>query len=265
MNAIEQRTCQHCAQNQSAPSPGRWDRTGIVWEVRPNRRYIIQMHGSQRLVLRNRVHLQKVTPLYSPPTGLWPRLMPGVPQWRHHRPHADRAHPQCWTECLFQEATSRAPSTQHLHALVKCLRMELTGLPSPCLTLTLSIQEPWNDNSKETGNYPMLWVDDPSVPTGRPNGTRTMSCDCISLNAQDWIAAAMFEDDTKLCRRTDTPNGPVELQEDLDCTFYWSYTWLMKFQPTKCKVLYLGQRQEHEIRNLYLYSSVTCRVMSVFY
>ena len=44
-------------QNQSGPSPGRWDRTGIVREVRPNRQYIIQMLGYQRLVLRNRVHL----------------------------------------------------------------------------------------------------------------------------------------------------------------------------------------------------------------
>ena len=28
----------------------------------------------------------------------------------------------------------------------------------------------------------------------------------------------------------------------------------MKFQPTKCKVLFLGHQQEHEIPNLYLYS-----------
>ena len=66
--------------------------------------------------------------------------------------------------------------------------------------------------------------------------------------------AAMFADDTKLYRRTDTPNGPAELQEDLDCIFNWSDTWQMKFQPTKCKVLSLGNRQENEIPKLYLYS-----------
>ena len=144
-------------QNQSGPSPGRWDRTGIVREVRPNRQYIIQMHGSQRLVLRNRVHLRKVTPL------LLYCLMPEVPQWRHHRPHEDPAHPRRWTECLFPEATSPAPSTQHLHALVMCLRMELTVLPSPCLTMPLSIQKPWNDNPMETGNYPMIQAEDPQA------------------------------------------------------------------------------------------------------
>ena len=37
-------------------------------------------------------------------------------------------------------------------------------------------------------------------------------------------------------------------------TFYWSDTWLMKFQPTKCKVLPLGHWQEHKIPNLSLYS-----------
>ena len=66
--------------------------------------------------------------------------------------------------------------------------------------------------------------------------------------------AAMFVDDTKLYRRTDTPNGPAELQEDLDCIFNWSDTWQMKFQPTKCKVLSLGHRQENEVPKLYLYS-----------
>ena len=66
--------------------------------------------------------------------------------------------------------------------------------------------------------------------------------------------ATMFADDTKLYRRTDTPNGPIELQEDLDRIFYWSDTWLMKFQPAKCKVLSMGHRQEQEIPNLYLYS-----------
>ena len=66
--------------------------------------------------------------------------------------------------------------------------------------------------------------------------------------------AAMFTDNTKLYRRTDTPNGPTELQEDLDRIFYWSDTWLMKFQPTKCKVLSMGHRQEQELPNLYLYS-----------
>ena len=65
---------------------------------------------------------------------------------------------------------------------------------------------------------------------------------------------AMFAGDTKLYRRTDTPNGPIELQEDLDRIFYWSDTWLMKFQPTKCKVLSMGNRDEQDIPNLYLYS-----------
>ena len=66
--------------------------------------------------------------------------------------------------------------------------------------------------------------------------------------------AAMFADDTKLYGRTDTPNGPTELQEDLDRIFYWSDTWLMKFQPTKRKVLSMGHRQEQELPNLYLHS-----------
>ena len=42
-------------QNQSGYSPRRWDKA--VREVRPNRQYLIQLHGSNRLTLPNRAHL----------------------------------------------------------------------------------------------------------------------------------------------------------------------------------------------------------------
>ena len=65
--------------------------------------------------------------------------------------------------------------------------------------------------------------------------------------------ATMFADDSKLYRRTDTPNGPAELQEDLDCIFNWSDTWQMKFQPTKYKNISLWRRQENEAPKFFLY------------
>ena len=50
-------------QNQSGNSPRRWDKTGIVKEVRPNRQYLIQLHGLNRLTLRNQAHLRKIVPV----------------------------------------------------------------------------------------------------------------------------------------------------------------------------------------------------------
>ena len=52
-------------QNQSGNYPRRWDKTGVVKEVRPDRQYIIKTHGSGRLVLRNRAHLRKIQPMLS--------------------------------------------------------------------------------------------------------------------------------------------------------------------------------------------------------
>ena len=66
--------------------------------------------------------------------------------------------------------------------------------------------------------------------------------------------AAMFADDTKLYRRTDLPTGVQDLQEDLDHNFQWSDTWLMKFQPTRCKVMSLGYQKDGDIPTLYLYT-----------
>lgn len=49
-------------QNQQGQHPTKWDRSGIVVEVRGNHQYIIKIDGSGRLTLRNRQFLRKATP-----------------------------------------------------------------------------------------------------------------------------------------------------------------------------------------------------------
>lgn len=52
-------------QNQTGPHPKKWDKTGIVVEVRQFHQYIIRMDGSGRVTLRNRQFLRKYTPVVS--------------------------------------------------------------------------------------------------------------------------------------------------------------------------------------------------------
>ena len=47
--------------------------------------------------------------------------------------------------------------------------------------------------------------------------------------------AVMYADDTKVYRRTDTPNGQQLLQEDLDALYKWSEKWQLRFHPDKCQ------------------------------
>ena len=65
--------------------------------------------------------------------------------------------------------------------------------------------------------------------------------------------AVMYADDTKVYRRTDTPNGQLKLQEDLDALYHWSETWQLRFHPDKCKVLSLGNRPPEDKPKLHLY------------
>ena len=53
-------------QNQRGPHPLRWERTGVVVECKPFDQYVIKVHGSNRLTLRNCRFLRS----YDPPTGL---------------------------------------------------------------------------------------------------------------------------------------------------------------------------------------------------
>ena len=53
-------------QNQTGSHPNKWDRTGIVIEVRQFHQYLIRTDGSGRQTLRNRKFLRKYIPMYQP-------------------------------------------------------------------------------------------------------------------------------------------------------------------------------------------------------
>ncbi len=50
-------------QNQVGPHPNKWDKTGVVIEVRQYHQYVIRVDGSGRVTLRNRRFLRKYTPV----------------------------------------------------------------------------------------------------------------------------------------------------------------------------------------------------------
>ena len=50
-------------QNQTGPHPMKWDKTGVVIEVRQFDQYVIRVDGSGRVTLRNRRFLRKFTPV----------------------------------------------------------------------------------------------------------------------------------------------------------------------------------------------------------
>ena len=51
-------TCR--VQNQTGHHPTKWDRTGVVVKVNNNNQYLIKMHGSGRVSLRNRKLLRRI-------------------------------------------------------------------------------------------------------------------------------------------------------------------------------------------------------------
>ena len=64
--------------------------------------------------------------------------------------------------------------------------------------------------------------------------------------------AKLFADDTKLYNRSDTVNGPADLQRDLDNLQDWSSKWLLKFHPQKCCVVryrYYGSENDYFMNN----------------
>ncbi|XP_021351985.1 uncharacterized protein K02A2.6-like [Mizuhopecten yessoensis] len=54
-------------QNQVGPHPLKWDKTGIITEVRQFDQYVVRVDGSGRVTLRNRKFLRKYIPVVTPP------------------------------------------------------------------------------------------------------------------------------------------------------------------------------------------------------
>ena len=64
-------------QNQSGPHSKRWDRTGIVVQAKPHDQYLVRVHGSGRVTLRNRRFLRQITSLAPPERR--PLTSPSIP------------------------------------------------------------------------------------------------------------------------------------------------------------------------------------------
>ena len=79
-------------QNQTGPHPKKWDKSGVIIEVKQYNQYMVKVDGSGRATLRNRKFLRKYTPVIErklpvfkpeappPPTTTNPSPSPPIPQ-----------------------------------------------------------------------------------------------------------------------------------------------------------------------------------------
>ena len=54
-------------QNLTGNNPLRWEKTGVIVEIKQFHQYIVKVDGTGRVTLRNRRHLRRFTPLFEPP------------------------------------------------------------------------------------------------------------------------------------------------------------------------------------------------------
>ena len=118
-------------QNQTGQHPTKWDKTGIVIEVRQFDQYVIRVDGSGRVTLRNRKFLRKYTPVIQrKPVLMLPRPYHPAPE-PGQRPPATPATPAEMPDppAVLPRATKpepdTAPATATPHAPPKPLLVKL--------------------------------------------------------------------------------------------------------------------------------------------
>ena len=110
-------------QNQTGPNPTKWDKTGIIVEVRQYDQYIVRIDGSGRVTLRNRKFLRKYIPviprhplmsrpgptvIQQPPVNIPPPAEPAKPQ------HTVPTTPPKQETRIYTRSQSTIPSTPKL-------------------------------------------------------------------------------------------------------------------------------------------------------
>jgi ribonucleases P/MRP protein subunit RPP40 len=62
----------------------------------------------------------------------------------------------------------------------------------------------------------------------------------------EWVCNSirMFADDTKIWAQIRTAEDGDSLQRDWDRLVEWSNLWLLRFKPTKCKVMHVAHNFE---------------------
>ena len=100
-------------QNLRGNYPRRWERTGIVVEVRQHHQYVVRVDGSGRVTIRNRQHLRKFTPFHPKPQTL-PVSSP-IPQARQQgeQPLAAPARPTSPSSPAVCPDSPTTPETPH--------------------------------------------------------------------------------------------------------------------------------------------------------
>ena len=77
-------------QNQTGPHPTKWDRTGLIIEVRQFDQYVVRVDGSGRVTLRNRRFLRHYTPVITrEPLAMLPG--PSIPPQAKQLPASSQA------------------------------------------------------------------------------------------------------------------------------------------------------------------------------
>ena len=91
-------------QNQIGPHPTKWDKTGMVIEVRQFDQYVIRVDGSGRVTIRNRKFLRKFTPVVVRP------LIQGTPPCSKNHRDTTLLTPQITEHAVTRPSLTHQPS-----------------------------------------------------------------------------------------------------------------------------------------------------------
>lgn len=62
---------------------------------------------------------------------------------------------------------------------------------------------------------------------------------------------SMFADDVKLIKNVKTKEDCRKLQNDLNKVHEWANKWLLKFNPSRCKIMKMGKGERRTKRHLH--------------
>lgn len=140
-------------QNLIGPHPTKWDKTGIIIEVRQFDQYVVRVDGSGRVTIRNRKHLRSYTPFILRPPLVMARDF-RLPQTAPAQPRDEfvsntTSHTPARVTRQPSSVTDRHPTPDPHHSPA-ISPQDVSVTPSPRTPPTMSAPEPRGDSDKRT-------------------------------------------------------------------------------------------------------------------
>ncbi|XP_069178672.1 uncharacterized protein [Procambarus clarkii] len=149
-----------------------------------------------------------------------------------------------WADCIFLDCRKAFDTVPHKSYFKRktTVKEQVKKMRKGADRFTSNNREVCEELNKK--DQEVFTVEEGEVPKIREGIVNQTPLEDFEITSGDGLDSflSLFADDARIMRRIKTEEDSMRLKDDLDKLMVWSHIWLLKFNPSKCKVMKQGDR-----------------------